>query len=49
MAQAGADTFTVGSAAFAGSFSTRKGLLANQPGEILAASGRHPPAARERQ
>ncbi len=35
---AGADAFTVGSAAFDGSFSPRKGLLASQLRDILAAS-----------
>lgn len=35
---AGADAFTIGSAAFDGSFSPRKGLLASQLRDILAAS-----------
>ncbi len=35
---AGADAFTVGSAAFDGSFSPRKGLLASQLRDILAAT-----------
>jgi len=34
---AGADAFTIGSAAFDGSFSPRKGLLASQLSDILAA------------
>ena len=34
---AGADAFTIGSAAFDGSFSPRKGLLRSQLGDILAA------------
>ena len=34
---AGADAFTIGSAAFDGSFSPRKGLLASQLRDILAA------------
>ena len=37
VAEAGADAFTIGSAAFDGSFSPRKGLLANQLRDILAA------------
>ena len=37
VAEAGADGFTIGSAAFDGSFSARKGLLANQLKDILAA------------
>ena len=36
---AGADAFTIGSAAFDGSFSPRKGLLASQLSDILAACG----------
>ena len=36
-AEAGADAFTIGSAAFDGSFSPRKGLLANQLRDILEA------------
>jgi hypothetical protein len=39
VAAAGADLFTIGSAAFDGSFSPRKGLLANQLRDILAACG----------
>ena len=39
VAQAGADAFTIGSAAFDGSFSPRKGLLANQLRDILRACG----------
>ena len=35
---AGADAFTIGSAAFDGSFSPRKGLLRSQLGDILAAT-----------
>jgi hypothetical protein len=35
VAEAGADGFTIGSAAFDGSFSPRKGLLANQLRDIL--------------
>jgi putative N-acetylmannosamine-6-phosphate epimerase len=38
-AEAGADAFTIGSAAFDGSFSPRKGLLVNQLRDILAACG----------
>ncbi len=38
VAEAGADAFTIGSAAFDGSFSPRKGLLANQLDDILAAN-----------
>jgi hypothetical protein len=37
LAQAGADAFTVGSAAFDGSFSPRKGSLRSQLNDILAA------------
>lgn len=37
VAEAGADAFTIGSAAFDGSFSPGKGLLANQLADILAA------------
>ena len=37
VAEAGADAFTIGSAAFDGSFSPRKGLLANQLRDILKA------------
>jgi hypothetical protein len=36
--EAGADAFTIGSAAFDGSFSPQKGLLANQLRDILARS-----------
>jgi hypothetical protein len=36
--QAGCDAFTIGSAAFDGSFSTRKGRLANQLKDIVAAA-----------
>jgi hypothetical protein len=36
---AGADAFTIGSAAFDGSFSPRKGLLASQLRDVLAAAG----------
>lgn len=39
LADAGCDAFTIGSAAFDGSFSPRKGLLNHQLGDILAASG----------
>ncbi|HEX6103402.1 MAG TPA: hypothetical protein VF031_10180 [Alphaproteobacteria bacterium] len=39
VAEAGADAFTIGSAAFDGSFSPRKGLLANQLRDILRACG----------
>jgi hypothetical protein len=39
VAAAGTDAFTIGSAAFDGSFSPRKGLLANQLRDILAACG----------
>lgn len=39
VAAAGADLFTIGSAAFDGSFSPRKGLLANQLKDILSACG----------
>ncbi len=39
VAAAGTDAFTIGSAAFDGSFSPRKGLLANQLADILAACG----------
>jgi hypothetical protein len=35
--EAGADAFTIGTAAFDGSFSPRKGLLRSQLLEILAA------------
>jgi len=38
LAEAGADAFTIGSAAFDGSFSPRKGALASQLGDILAAA-----------
>lgn len=38
LADAGADAFTIGSAAFDGSFSPRKGLLASQLRDILAAA-----------
>jgi hypothetical protein len=38
-ADAGADAFTIGSAAFDGSFSPRKGLLVNQLRDILEACG----------
>ena len=38
LAEAGADGFTIGSAAFDGSFSPRKGLLAHQLLDILAAA-----------
>lgn len=38
LAEAGCDAFTIGSAAFDGSFSPRKGLLNHQLGDILAAS-----------
>jgi hypothetical protein len=38
-AEAGADAFTIGSAAFDGSFSPRKGLLVNQLRDILEACG----------
>jgi hypothetical protein len=37
--QAGADAFTIGSAAFDGSFSPRKGLLVSQLQDVLAACG----------
>jgi hypothetical protein len=37
IAEAGADAFTIGSAAFDGSFSPRKGLLANQLRDMLSA------------
>jgi len=37
VAEAGADAFTIGSAAFDGSFSPRKGLLANQLRDIVEA------------
>lgn len=37
LAAAGADAFTIGSAAFDGSFAPRKGLLASQLSDILAA------------
>lgn len=37
LAEAGCDAFTIGSAAFDGSFSPRKGLLAHQLTDILAA------------
>jgi hypothetical protein len=39
LAAAGADAFTIGSAAFDGSFSPRKGLLVSQLKDILAACG----------
>lgn len=39
LAEAGCDAFTIGSAAFDGSFSPRKGLLANQLADILGACG----------
>ncbi len=39
LAEAGADAFTIGSAAFDGSFSPRKGLLRSQLRDILAACG----------
>ena len=39
VAEAGADGFTIGSAAFDGSFSPRKGLLANQLRDIVRACG----------
>jgi hypothetical protein len=39
VSDAGADAFTIGSAAFDGSFSPRKGLLANQLRDILRACG----------
>lgn len=38
LAEAGADAFTIGSAAFDGSFSPRKGALASQLADILAAA-----------
>lgn len=38
LAEAGADAFTIGSAAFDGSFSPRKGLLTHQLADILAAA-----------
>ena len=38
MADAGANAFTIGSAAFDGSFSPRKGALASQLQDILAAA-----------
>ena len=38
LAEAGADAFTIGTAAFDGSFSPRKGLLASQLEDILAAA-----------
>jgi phosphoribosylformimino-5-aminoimidazole carboxamide ribonucleotide (ProFAR) isomerase len=38
LAAAGADAFTIGSAAFDGSFSPRKGLLVSQLRDILAAA-----------
>ena len=38
LADAGADAFTIGTAAFDGSFSPRKGLLASQLEDILAAA-----------
>jgi putative N-acetylmannosamine-6-phosphate epimerase len=38
--EAGADAFTIGSAAFDGSFSPRKGLLRSQLLDILAACAR---------
>jgi hypothetical protein len=44
LAEAGADAFTIGSAAFDGSFSPRKGLLRSQLEDILAAA--ETPAAR---
>ncbi len=40
LAAAGADAFTIGSAAFDGSFSPRKGALRSQLADILAACGR---------
>jgi hypothetical protein len=39
VAASGADAFTIGSAAFDGSFAPRKGLLVSQLREILAAAG----------
>ena len=42
LGDAGADGFTIGSAAFDGSFSPRKGLLSNQILDILAAAGARP-------
>lgn len=39
LAAAGCDAFTIGSAAFDGSFSPRKGLLSHQLADILAAAG----------
>jgi len=38
LAEAGCDAFTIGSAAFDGSFAPRRGLLAGQLAEILAAA-----------
>ena len=38
LAEAGANAFTIGSAAFDGSFSPRKGALASQLGDILEAA-----------
>jgi hypothetical protein len=49
LAEAGCDAFTIGSAAFDGSFSPRKGLLLNQILDILEASGHKAPAARQPQ
>lgn len=46
LAEAGAEAFTIGSAAFDGSFSPRKGLLVNQLTDILAAA--QPAAAARR-
>jgi hypothetical protein len=45
VAEAGADAFTIGSAAFDGSFSPRKGLLVHQLRDIAAAA-KAPPAQR---
>lgn len=42
LAEAGADAFTIGSAAFDGSFSPRKGLLRSQLEDILAAADSGP-------
>lgn len=39
LAEAGADAFTIGSAVFDGSFSPRKGLMASQLEDVLAACG----------